>query len=113
MAANDTVRKQHAVAQENKGLKRKQGAQEIEHHGVQGKDGSARGNVDTRDVKSRRAQEQYGRQTSTPEKECGINLSTLEWGRDERHCTELGLRRHSHRYLKKRKRGDEKTHTRI
>ena len=47
MAANATVWKQHAVAQENKGLKRKQGAQEIEHHGVQGKDGSARGNVDT------------------------------------------------------------------
>ena len=45
---------------------------------VQGKDGLARGNVDARDVKSRRAQEQYGRQTSTPEKECGINLSTRE-----------------------------------
>ena len=77
---------------------------------VQGKDGLARGNVDARDVKSRRAQEQHGRQTSTPEKECGINLSTREWGRTEQYCTKLGPRSHSHKYLKRRKKGDKKTH---
>ena len=80
---------------------------------IQGKDGSTRGNVDARDVKSQRAQEQYGRQTSTPEKECGINLSTRERGQTEQHCTKLGLLIHSHRYLKRRKKGDEKTHARI
>ena len=82
-------------------------------YGIQGKDGSTRGNVDARDVKSQRAQEQYGRQTSTPEKECGINLSTREWGQTEQHYTNLGFLMHSHRYLKRRKKGDEKTHARI
>ena len=82
-------------------------------YGIQGKDGSTLGNDDARDVKSQRARGQYGRQTSTPEKECGINLSTRERGQTKQHCTKLGLLIHSHRYLKWRKKGDEKTHARI